>query len=133
MSVETQKFARKPFIVDAVEVTDENLKDVAEWCGGDIRTQKERGGRDEDEHYIKVRVHRPLNDRQTKAFAGDWILYAGTGYKVYTARAFNNSFESAEIDLDRNSHAFLGEALRNEVVESTEALIESMKKVASSD
>lgn len=90
--IKTNKFARKPFYVDAVQVTAENMEAVAEWCMGDVQTTVKPEGAAE-EQYIKVRVHRPLTERQTKAFVGDWVLYAGTGFKVYTPRAFEKSFE----------------------------------------
>lgn len=88
--LELRKFARKPFFVDAVRVTSENMERVAEWCQGDVNTINTDNG---EEKYVKVRVHRPLTDRQTQAFVGDWILYAGTGFKVYTPKAFEKSFE----------------------------------------
>lgn len=88
--LETTKYARNPFFVDAAQVTAENIHDVANWCSGEVRTDGEKA------KYIKVRVHRPANDRQTKAFPGDYVLYAGTGYKVYTAKAFKSSFSIAE-------------------------------------
>lgn len=89
--IETNKFARKPFYVDAVQVTAENMDDVSAWCQGTVtRTDLSPQG-----DFIKVRVHRPLTERQTKAFVGDWVLYAGTGFKVYTDKAFEKSFEPA--------------------------------------
>lgn len=95
--LETQKFVRKPFHIDAVQVTAANINDVAAWCSGEVRTQK-KTDQVEKGQYIKVRVHRPLNDRQTQAFVGDWVLYAGTGFKVYTPKAFANSFEQASVE-----------------------------------
>lgn len=86
--METQKFTRKPFEVDAVQVTAENMKEVANWCQGEIKGNDSGDGR-----YIKVRVLRVMSEKQTQAYVGDWVLYAGTGYKVYTAKAFKNSFE----------------------------------------
>jgi hypothetical protein len=88
--IATTKFARKPFHVDAVQVTEENMAQVAEWCNGEVRVDAAAG----DAKHIHVRVSRPLNERQTKAYVGDWILYAGTGYKVYTNKAFAGNFES---------------------------------------
>lgn len=85
--VQTTTYVRKPFEVEAVEVTDENMEAIQEWCQGTL--QMEENGR----KFIKVRVARALNERQTKAFPGDWILYAGTGFKVYTAKAFFKTFE----------------------------------------
>lgn len=96
--LETTKYIRKPFNIDAVQVTATNIEEIAKWVDGETRT-------DDLGQYVKVRVHRPLNDRQTKAYIGDWVLYAGTGYKVYTPKAFANSFEqvsgeSVYIDTD---------------------------------
>lgn len=88
--LDTKKYSRKPFVIDAVQVTEENIADVAEWVSGDVRTDSEK------KQYVKVRVHNPRNDRQTKAYVGDYVLYASTGYKVYTPKAFNASFERVE-------------------------------------
>lgn len=88
--LETVKYVRKPFHIDAVRVTAKNIDQVAQWCNGDVRTSEE------NKRYIKVRVHRPANDRQTMGFVGDWVLYAGTGFKVYTHKAFLSSFEKVE-------------------------------------
>lgn len=96
MSVTTAKYVRKPFAVDAVEVTEDNLEAVAQWCGGEVRTsdgRQTKNGVTGQQQYIKVTVKRPLNDRQTRAYPGDWVLSAGTGFKVYTEKAFSGSFE----------------------------------------
>jgi hypothetical protein len=85
--MQTEKYNRKSFEVDAVKVTATNMGEVADWCGGTI----ENPGNDVP--FIRVRVNRPINDRQTQAFAGDWILGAGSGFKVYTDKAFVNCFE----------------------------------------
>lgn len=87
MSIVTQKFVRKPMIVDAVEVTSENFAELAAWCQGEMVTE-ENGAQ-----HIHVRVHNPKNPRQTKAYVGDWILYTERGYKVYTTKAFVASFD----------------------------------------
>ncbi len=107
--LETMKYIRKPFNIDAVQVNGQNLEEVAKWVNGDIRS-------DDLGQYVKVRVHRPLNDRQTKAYVGDWVLYAGTGYKVYTQKAFSNSFEQVsgesvfvDIDSPRTDTEIVGE------------------------
>jgi hypothetical protein len=97
MSNLTTRYVRRPFEIDAVQVTLENMDEVAKWCSGDVRTRKaERHEQGEFTRYIKVRVYRPLDERQSKAFVGDWVLYAGTGYKVYTNNAFETTFVEAE-------------------------------------
>lgn len=92
--METVTYVRKPFTVEAVQVTEANIDQVAAWCSGEIRiTAPPKGSRAPELKYIKVNVHRALNDRQTKAYVGDWVLFAGTGFKVYTPKAFEKSFE----------------------------------------
>ena len=86
--MKTNKFARKPFYVDAVRVTKNNHAEVAKWCNGTVALN-EAGEFD----HIKVKVYRPMAERHTQAFEGDWILDSGSGYKVYTAKAFDKSFE----------------------------------------
>lgn len=90
MSVVPELYVRKPFEVEAVQVTEDNIGDVADWCDGELRSTAE------NIPFVKVKVHRPLTTRQTRAFVGDWILYAGRGFKVYTTKAFETSFEKAD-------------------------------------
>lgn len=106
MSLLVEQYIRKPFTVNAVQVTLDNMEEVAKWCGGEIIIEK-RGGR--LIQYIKVDVNRPLNDRQTKAFVEDWVLEAGTGYKCYSKKSFPSSFEKynkAEVTPDELAQAF---------------------------
>jgi hypothetical protein len=91
MSVVTETYTRKPFEIEAVRVTEENMEDVAKWCGGEIHTSKE------GKRYIKVDVTRPLNEKQTKAFAGDWTLKVKASFKVYTHNAFSHCFDKGTI------------------------------------
>ena len=86
---EVNIFRRKTFFVTAVQVTKENMSDVAEWCNGTL-TQKG------DNSFIKVNVKRALSRRQTEAHVDDWVLSNGVGFKVYTPTAFANNFELDE-------------------------------------
>ena len=90
--IETEKYVRKPLYVNAVRVTEENFSDVLAWCEGTLET--ESGGPREGKQFIKVNVHGvPKSQRQTKAFAGDWLLHTERGFKVYTDNAFRASFD----------------------------------------
>lgn len=96
MSLQTQKYTRKPFPIEAVQVTTENMRDVAEWCKGEVITTDSKIAealQKTPETYIKVKASNPMNDRQTQAFPGDWVLYANKGYKVYTDKSFKRSFD----------------------------------------
>lgn len=91
MSIVTETYTRKPFEIEAIRVTDENMEDVAKWCGGEIQTT-EIGKR-----YIKVDVIRPLNEKQTKAFVGDWALKVKTSFKIYKHTAFLHCFDKGTL------------------------------------
>ena len=92
--MKVQKFARKVFFVDGVEVTKENLEEVAEWCGGSVKTTTAKPEENlEAQPYVKVPILKYVNERQTKAFVGDVVTKSGNQFKVYTASAFRKSFE----------------------------------------
>lgn len=87
------KYERVPFEVDvAPAVTMQNMRDIAEWCGGVLVKPEEKGARP----YIAVDVKNAMNDRQTKAFVGDRVLKTTSGFKVFTKRAFERSFKPKE-------------------------------------
>lgn len=88
--MKTHKFVRKPLYVDAVRISETNMEEVAQWCSGTIETD------DKGQRFVKVEVYRALNDRQTQGFVGDWVLFAGSGYKVYTPKAFDRSFDKVK-------------------------------------
>jgi len=136
MSLKPVKYVRKPFYIDAIQVTTENLNEVAKWCQGEVRWAcRDPKGTAEKDAYVKVRVHRPLNERQTQAFVGDWVLYAGTGYKVYTLKAFTNSFEVVDsvsryemerIENEREAEAKIVREEKFNQIELTEKIEELM-------
>jgi hypothetical protein len=96
MALKVEKYVRKPFAVDAVEVTEKNIYEVAKWCGGRVRRNPQRWGEHAGQKFIRVNVPNALSERQTMAYPGDWILSSNTGkngFKVYTPKAFENSFQ----------------------------------------
>lgn len=92
--VNAQKFMRKTFFVDAIRITTENFEAVASWCNAEIIT-------DEGETHMKLEVVRPLNERQTRAYVGDWILTSHSGFKIYNANAFSRCFVPVSNDPDK--------------------------------
>jgi hypothetical protein len=94
MGVSTVQYIRKPLYVDAVRVTSKNFDEIAEWCQGQVLEDNE-ADKESAKKYIRVRVHNPINPRQTRAYVGDWILYTEKGYKIYSNQAFRASFDEA--------------------------------------
>lgn len=92
-----EKYVRRPFYVTSVIVTAENMAEVAEWCGGEILTEKQSH---RTVRYIKVPVARPMSEKQTKAFVADRVLKTKTDFKVYTEDAFQRSFQQAPFPVE---------------------------------
>lgn len=100
MSTETFKpdtYARKSFPVEAVQISSANMERVAKWCGGVVESER-RGSR--TIKFIKVEVTRATNERQKRAYVGDWVLcftrHEKKNFKCYTPQAFDNDFEKSE-------------------------------------
>lgn len=104
----TTKYVRKPLYVDAVQITEENFDEAVRFCFGESAVDED------DQKYIQVRVHQPKNQRQTRAYVGDWLLYTQRGYKVYTDKAFHTNFDLVE---NSQPDPDLVETVDDEVVE----------------
>lgn len=121
MGIATTKYVRKPMYVDAVQVTEDNFLEVRKWCQGEVNDKEGRAikgiNADPKQHHIKVRVHQPKTPRQQKAYVGDWVLYTEWGYKVYTSKSFERSFDLADnvIEIDGQSRGDLNEKRKAEL------------------
>lgn len=87
--LDIKTYSRRVFTVEAVQVTEENIEEVAEWCGGTIKVDRRGGG---DRKYVWVPVHQPTNERQKMAYVTCWVLKSKTGFKVYPDKAMRGSF-----------------------------------------
>jgi hypothetical protein len=91
--MQTQRFVRRPFYVDAVQVTQENMEAVRKWSNGKIRQTSQ----EPKASYIYIHVRVPMTKKQTQAFVGDWVLRSVSGdgivsFKIYGDIAFNKAF-----------------------------------------
>lgn len=87
--MQTTTYVRREFPVKAVQVTPENMEEVAEWCGGTIVTP-EAG-----QKHIFSEIGNAMNERQKKAYVGDWVLElteSAVKFKFFKDKAFHNSF-----------------------------------------
>lgn len=85
------RYSKKIFYVEAVQVTEENMAQIAEWCAGELMHTKQNTP---PSPFIKVPVAYPKNDRQTRAFINDYVVKADNNhFRVYPQRAFLCAFE----------------------------------------
>lgn len=93
MMIDPQNYARKPFKVEAIRATEENLQEIATWCGGTVETLT-RGTT--ERKYVKVPVIRAWSENQTRLFVGNWVLKSDRGWRVFTDTAFHRVFEPVD-------------------------------------
>jgi hypothetical protein len=90
--LQTKTFTRKTFYVEGVQVTRENIREVAEWCGGTIAKKLD----DTDDIYIHVPVKQTKNSGRphpSRAFIGYYVLKSSTGFRVYNPTGLEAAFE----------------------------------------
>lgn len=104
--MDIKTFDRKPFSVEAVQVTRENMREVAEWCGGTVETKvtpTKNGSK--REKFVKVPTSKPMNEKQTQAFVSDWVLLSDKKFKVYIHRAFVHTFQEQIVYTEADAKA----------------------------
>jgi hypothetical protein len=86
MHIET--YQRRPLYVEAVQINNENIYDIAKWCEGDLRTQRQSGKK-----FIQLTVIGPKEPMQMRAAVGSWILKSDQGFKIFSDQAFKKGWE----------------------------------------
>lgn len=81
--VELTSFVRKPFIVEAVEITTDNIADIAELVGT-LR------GKGTGQPYIQV--DRRLVPNVFKVYPGFWMTKMGDNIRCYSNHIFRSQF-----------------------------------------
>lgn len=102
--MEFTKFVRKPFTVEAVEVTEENITDIAEFVG--TLREKEDGT-----PYIQV--DRRLVPNIFRVYPGFWMTKMGDNIRCYSKRIFNEQFVESDPAIMEWVHFMNGEASKN--------------------
>ena len=85
--MEFTTFVRKPFIVEAVEVTEENIADIAEHVG----TLQEKA---DGTPFIKVNTR--LVPNVFRVFPGFWMTKMGDNIRCYSKRIFEEQFVESD-------------------------------------
>lgn len=95
-------FVRKPFTVEAVEVTDENIAEIAEFVG----TLREKG---DGTQFIQV--DRRLVPNIFRVYPGFWMTKMGDNIRCYSKRIFLEQFAESTPDIDSWVQFMNGEEL----------------------
>lgn len=98
MPLHVRKYIRKPLSFDAVQVTKDNMEEVALWCGGQVITTFNTA-----RHYVEVPVVNATKLHQTKAYEHFYVVKGHHSWRVYTPKSFETNFMAkVEIHEDHN-------------------------------
>lgn len=100
MPIVTATYERRTFRVQAIRVTQENMRELAEWCGGDLARTLDVNERD----YISVPVgHVNGRERLARAYVGNWItrLTEANNFRVYKDKSFVEAFRAIMNDTEK--------------------------------
>lgn len=89
--MDTVSYVRKPFTVEAVEVTTENIAEIAEIVG--TLRQKDNGT-----PYIQV--DRRLVPNIFRVYPGFWMTRMGDNIRCYSKRIFKEQFVPSTPDIE---------------------------------
>lgn len=94
---ELRSFCRKTFSVQAVRITASNIRQLAEWCGGEYKTPENAAP------YIVV--PRGHAGNTVRGYIGDWVtrLSSANNYHVYKDHVFKEAFKEVPGDVEKIS------------------------------
>jgi len=101
--MELQEYARKRFVVNAVQVTLDNIHEVAEWCKGTVQLVSTRMlGVSTDLPVIKLQGQGDLRGKQFTASLGCFVAELRGSFRVYKPSQMEANFELvSDLDEDR--------------------------------
>ncbi len=85
-------FVRKPFIVEALEITEDNMEEVSNLIG--------KVDKDEDGKPCIV-VTRKGIPGVPKVYPGFWLTKMGSNIRCYSSKAFTNQFVEGNSEIDK--------------------------------
>jgi hypothetical protein len=92
--METKLFTRKPFAVNAVQVTLQNIQEVAEWCNGTIEyRQTKMMNTTIDLPFIVLKGLSNTRGQDPEAAFGHWVVELKGKFRTYKPQQFETTFE----------------------------------------
>lgn len=93
-TMETKQYTRKPFPVAAVQVTLQNIEEVAEWCKGTIeQVPTKMMGTTTDLPVIRLKGQGENRGKDFVAALGCWVVELKGSFRSYKPAQFEASFE----------------------------------------
>jgi hypothetical protein len=86
--MEFKKFVRTQFLVEAIEITEENFQEVADLIGV-VKTEK---------GVTYIELNRRIIPNMYKAYLGWWLTKMDNRVRVYSPKTFERQFAEASAD-----------------------------------
>lgn len=91
--MDTIRYFRKPFVVEAVEITDDNIKELAHLIGT-IQTK--------DDGTVYIKVDRTLVPNIQEVYIGFWLTKTGNNnVRCYRKRIFDRLFAVSDSEIEQ--------------------------------
>lgn len=88
-----EEFIRRPFDVNAVQVTPQNAAEVAEWCGGKVaKSTYKLAGFDTQLDCVKVPGNGPNKGKMVEARIGSYVVEHEGNFRVFRKQQFHDTF-----------------------------------------
>ena len=104
--MEFTQFIRKPFAVEVMEITADNIEEVAELINGEVVTKGEK---------TFIQLNRRVIPNVNRAFVGWFLTRLDGKFRCYSAKVFNEQFASQESEIGY----YFGKMLENEEIPET--------------
>lgn len=105
-----EKFIRRPFDVNAVQVTPSNAVEVAEWCGGKVGTTTYKlAGFDTQLNIVLVPGNGPNKGKFVEARLGYWVVEHLGKFRVYRNHQLHEMFEEKFVPVNDALNRLIGD------------------------
>jgi hypothetical protein len=97
--MEFEEFVRRSFTIKAIQITEENLAEVAEHVGTVVRIDEKRWG--DKPHILLLTSHPEQHIQMHPLFVGDWLTETDKGFQRYKDSKFRVAFEPKPVDEEK--------------------------------
>lgn len=96
-----KSYVRKSFRVKAIQITEQNMADVAEWCGGLVRQPDEVEWKDKQPKGAFIQLAEGAEGRKYIGTVGCWVIQKGENFRIFHDLLFRQTFEPDPSKVDR--------------------------------
>jgi hypothetical protein len=97
--MEFEEYVRRSFTIKALQITEENIAEIATHVGTQVLTDRNRwGGKP---HVLLLTDHPNQHTQMHPLFVGDWVTETDAGLQRYKDNRFRTTFEKKPADEDK--------------------------------